>query len=83
MAGAWFPAWYLIAHPATRLAEVVAGEDSNAPWARAFRAMRILLSLEHSGCGGPLISARAELRCIDIRLFEHYMSRQESQGLRL
>lgn len=83
MAGAWFPAWYLIEHPATRMAGVVAGEETDAPWGRAFRAMRVLLVLERGGYGAPLISARAELRHIDIRLFEHYMSRRESQGLGL
>ncbi|HME08095.1 MAG TPA: hypothetical protein VKG25_13650, partial [Bryobacteraceae bacterium] len=79
MAGAWFPAWYLIEHPATRIAEAVAGEDADARWARAFRAVRVLLVLERSGYGRPLISARAELRGIDTHLFEHYMSRRESQ----
>jgi hypothetical protein len=83
MAGAWFPAWYLIEHPATRMAGVVGGEETDAPWARAFRAIRVLLVLERGGYGASLISARTELRRIDIRLFEHYMSRRESQGLGL
>src|SRR5919109_2309377 len=55
MAGAWFPAWYLIEHPATRVAGVVTGEESDAPWARAFRAMRVLLVLERNGYAVPLI----------------------------
>ena len=80
MSAGWFPAWYLIAHPATRIAEVVAAEDSDAPWARAFRAVRLLLVLERGGYGTPLISARTELRRIDIRLFELYMSRREFEG---
>jgi hypothetical protein len=81
MAGAWFPAWYLIEHAATRMAGVVTGEESDAPWARAFRAMRVLLVLERNGYAAPLVAARTELRRIDTRLFEHYMSRRESQGL--
>ena len=81
MAGAWFPSWYLIEHPATRVAGVVNGEESGAPWARAFRAMRLLLVLERNGYAAPLIAARTELRRIDSRLFELYMSRREFQGL--
>lgn len=81
MAGAWFPAWYLIEHPAARLAGVVTGEESDALWARAFRVMRLLLLLERNGYAAPLIAARTELRRIDTRLFELYMSRRESQGL--
>lgn len=77
----WFPAWYLIEHPATRLADVVAGEDFDAPWARAFRTMKILLQLERSGHADALIAARAELQRIDPRLFAHYMTRRESPGL--
>jgi hypothetical protein len=80
MAGAWFPAWYLIEHPATRMAGVVTGEESNALWARAFRAMRLLLVVERNGYAAPLIAARTELRRIDSRLFELYMSRREAQG---
>lgn len=82
MGCAWFPAWYLIEHPGTRLAEEVAAEDVDALWTRAFRLMRVLLDLERSGYGAALISARTELRRIDTRLFEHYMSRREFQVLR-
>ena len=77
-AGAWFPAWYLIEHPALRFDEPVAAADPDASPARAFQATRLLLALEPSGYGAALISARAELRRIDARLFEHYMSRRES-----
>ena len=77
----WFPAWYLIEHPATRLADPVAGEELDAPWARAFRSMKVLLTLERSGYGDPLIIARTELQRIDARLFTHYMTRRESQGM--
>jgi hypothetical protein len=77
-AGAWFPAWYLIEHPAIRLDEPVAAADLDTSPARAFQATKLLLALEPSGYGAALISARAELRRIDARLFEHYMSRRES-----
>ncbi|MGH8319982.1 MAG: hypothetical protein ACREUL_18755 [Steroidobacteraceae bacterium] len=77
----WFPAWYLIEHPATRLADVVAAEDFDAPWAKAFRTMKTLLTLERCGYDERLIAARAELQHIDARLFAHYMTRRESQGL--
>jgi len=76
----WFPAWYLIEHPATRLADMVAAEDSDGPWARAFRTMTVVLTLERCGYGDRLIAARAELQRIDPRLFAHYMTRRESQG---
>ena len=75
-AGAWFPAWYLIEHPATRPGQVPGAESSEAACARAFRAMRELLALERAGYGAPLVAARAQLRQIDTRLFEHYMSRR-------
>ena len=75
-AGAWFPAWYLIGHPATRIDEPVVAASMDAPPARAFHATRLLLDLEPRGYGAALVSARAELRRIDARLFEHYMSRR-------
>jgi hypothetical protein len=78
MAGAWFPAWYLIEHPAMRIDEAVAAADPDAPPARAFRATKLLVAVEPSGYGAALISARAELRRIDARLFQHYMSRREA-----
>jgi hypothetical protein len=77
-AGAWFPAWYLIEHPARRFDEPVTAADLDTSPARAFQATKLLLALEPSGYGAALISARAELRRINARLFEHYMSRRES-----
>lgn len=77
-AGAWFPAWYLLEHPAMRFDEPVAAADPDTSPARAFQATKLLLALEPRGYGAALISARAELRRIDARLFEHYMSRRQS-----
>ncbi len=79
-AAAWFPAWYLIEHPATRIEEPVAAVDLDAPPARAFRTLKRLLTLEPAGYGPALIGARAELRRVDERLFRHYMSRRECPG---
>jgi hypothetical protein len=78
-AGSWFPAWYLIEHPATRIDEPVAVGDPDAPPVRAFETMRLLLTLEPSGYDAALISARPELRRIDASLFRRYMSRRESR----
>ncbi len=78
IASAWFPAWYLMEHPATRIDEAVRAADPDAPPARAFQATKLLLALEPGGHGAALISARAELRRIDARLFGYYMSRRES-----
>jgi hypothetical protein len=78
MASAWFPAWYLIEHPATRIDEAVTAADPDTPPARAFQATKLLLALEPGGHGAALISARAELQRIDARLFGCYMSRRES-----
>lgn len=78
MASAWFPPWYLIEHPATRIDEAVIAADSDALPARAFQAMKLLLALEPGGHGAALVSARAELRRIDARLFRYYMSRRDS-----
>ncbi|TLY57299.1 MAG: hypothetical protein E6K52_14755 [Gammaproteobacteria bacterium] len=79
MAGSWFPAWYLIEHPATRIDEPLAVRDPDAPPAQAFKLTQLLLALEPGGYGAALIAARAELRRIDARLFRHYMSRRESR----
>ena len=77
-AGSWFPAWYLIEHPATRVDEPVAVGNPDASPVSAFQATKLLLTLESGGHGADLISARAELRRIDARLFRHYMSRREA-----
>ena len=78
-AGSWFPAWYLIEHPAMRIDEVIAAADPDTPPARAFKMTKQLLALEAGGYGAALIAARAELRRIDARLFQHYMSRRETR----
>jgi hypothetical protein len=75
--GGWFPAWYLIEHPATHIGRAVIVADPAAPPVRALETLRRLLTLEPSGYSGPLIAARTELQAIDARLFRHYMSRRE------
>jgi len=76
-AGSWFPAWYLIEHPATRIDEPVAVGNPEASPVRAFQTTKLLLTLESGGYGAALISARTELQRIDARLFRHYMSCRE------
>jgi len=68
----------LIEHPATRVDEPVAVGNPDASPVSAFQATKLLLTLESGGHGADLISARAELRRIDARLFRHYMSRREA-----
>jgi hypothetical protein len=75
-AGSWFPAWYLIEHPATRIDEPVAVGNPEASPVRAFQTTKLLLTLELAGHGAALISARTELQRIDAHLFRHYMSRR-------
>ncbi|HYX46598.1 MAG TPA: hypothetical protein VE820_07240, partial [Sphingomicrobium sp.] len=71
----WFPAWYLIEHPATRLEELQTLGDLDSSPVRAFQVIRRLQALDPFGHGPALISTRAELRRIDEQMFRHYMSR--------
>lgn len=80
-AASWFPAWYLIEHPAAGNAEAITSLDPDAPPMRAFEALKLVVSAEPGGYGAALMSARAELRRIDARLFRHYMNRRESHEL--
>ena len=79
--GSWFPAWYLIEHPATGSGEAIASSDPDAPPMRAFEAVKLVAAAEPGGYGAALMSARAQLRRIDARLFRHYMNRRESHEL--
>jgi hypothetical protein len=71
----WFPAWYLIEHPATRLEETLTFGDLDSSPARAFQVIRRLQALDPFGHGPALIAARAELQRIEKQMFLHYMSR--------
>ena len=71
----WFPAWYLIEHPATRLEEPLTLGDLDSSPARAFQVIRRLQALDPFGHGVALIAARADLQRIDQQMFRHYMSR--------
>ena len=75
-AGAWFPAWHLIEHPAT---PIDCGGLASMPATRAVHAFTViarLLELEKHGYGASLISARSRLRDLNPDMFDFYMARR-------
>ncbi len=71
----WFPAWYLVEHPA-------AGKDladASFPGSAAAQAARLLLRLfdaERQGNSRTLVGLRARLRSLNPDLFSLYMARR-------
>lgn len=77
---AWFPAWYLLAHP------VVAKELSDAaspdtPPANAARLLVELAELERQGNQRRLVCQREQLRRLNPEFFSLYMARRAVQYL--
>jgi len=71
VASAWFPAWYLIEHPATRIDEGRYRALPRRPAGEGVSGDDYCWPLEPGGHGAPLISARVQLRRIDARLFRY------------
>ena len=75
---AWFPAWFLLGHPAAG-AEI---EDAVFPAtaaAQAARLVRELLELEKQGFSQPLVAGRARLRELNREIFALYMANRTIQ----
>lgn len=72
---AWFPAWYLLEHPAAR--NDVAGAESLAtPAAMAARLLMRIIELERQADWEALIALRKQLRLLNLDLFSLYMARR-------
>lgn len=74
--GSWFPAWYLVEHPGTR---IDCGSSATLPATRAAHAMLAvvrLIELEKRGYSPALVSARSRLRELDSNMFDFYMARR-------
>jgi len=73
---AWFPAWYVMEHPA-----VAASLDQallpDTPPAEAVRLLMQLIELEKQGNSRRLVASRARLRSLNVEFFELYMARRK------
>jgi hypothetical protein len=72
---AWFPAWYLIEHPAAGKALDGVVFPATAP-ADAARTLLRLFDLEREGNSGALVELRRRLRSLNQDLFSLYMARR-------
>jgi len=72
---AWFPAWYLVEHPATAASLDPEVSVEAAP-AVAARTILHLLELERQGNSRALAASRARLRTLNADLFAVYMARR-------
>jgi hypothetical protein len=72
---AWFPAWYVMEHPAAAQ-DVALALTPDTPAAQAARLMIKLLELERQGNSQALAQCRARLRTLNAELFALYMSRR-------
>lgn len=77
---AWFPAWYLLAHPGagTELDDVV---FPDCPPAQAARLARRLVELERQGNWKELTTQREQLRELSADLFALYMAHRSVRYL--
>jgi hypothetical protein len=72
---AWFPAWYVMEHPAVA-GTVDSTLSPEAPAAEATRLLARLLDLEKEGNSRALAVSRARLRTLNAELFALYMARR-------
>jgi hypothetical protein len=77
---AWFPAWYLLEHPAG-VAALKAAQFPEAPPAEAARLILELLELEKRGGAQPPAGRRARLRELNRELFALYMANRTTRYL--
>lgn len=75
---AWFPAWYLLEHPAVR-AELDYFNAPLTPPAEAARLLNRLLDLESRGDWRQIAALREKLRALNTDLFGLYMARRSVQ----
>ncbi|HEX8013349.1 MAG TPA: hypothetical protein VF814_20885 [Casimicrobiaceae bacterium] len=72
---AWFPAWYLLEHPAA--SKDVAGAEAPAtPAAMAAQLLTHIIEVERQADWQALIALRKQLRVLSPDLFSLYMARQ-------
>ena len=71
----WFPAWYLVEHPAAGKALADATFPNCAP-AEAARLLLHLFDVERQGNSRTLVEVRARLRSLNPELFSLYMARR-------
>ena len=72
---AWFPAWYVLEHPAAA-SDVDHGKRSTAAPARAARLVARLLEVERQGDWQRIVALREELGAVSEDLFSLYMTRR-------
>jgi hypothetical protein len=72
---AWFPAWYLIEHPAAS-EELDFFDAPIKPPAEAARLLKHIFGLEGHGDWRKLAHERAKLRALNAELFAIYMARR-------
>jgi hypothetical protein len=72
---AWFPAWYVLEHPAAAADIALAGEH-DSPAAGATQLAVRILDLERAGSSAQLLRLRDQLRTLNPDLFSHYMARR-------
>jgi hypothetical protein len=72
---AWFPAWYLVEHPATGKSLDGAAFPDTVP-ADASRTLLRLFDLERQGNSRALVGLRSHLRSLNPGLFALYMARR-------
>jgi hypothetical protein len=77
---AWFPAWFLLEHPAAG-AKFEAAQFPDAPPAEAARLILELLELEKRGGAQRLAGKRARLRELNRDLFTLYMANRTTRYL--
>lgn len=79
---AWFPAWYVLEHPAAAgdldLDEADRAEAEMAPPVRAARLIACILELERQGDWKRLVTLRDQLRLLNADLFALYMARRDA-----
>jgi hypothetical protein len=75
---AWFPAWYVMEHPAAALnLDPALLPDADAVPAAAARLLVHLLDLEKQGNSRALVTSRERLRRLNAEFFELYMARRK------
>jgi hypothetical protein len=72
---AWFPAWYLVEHPASA-EDLDLTVAPKGPAASAAALLVQILDLERRGSSRALVDLRARLRALNSELFDLYMARR-------
>jgi hypothetical protein len=78
---AWFPAWYVLEHPAAA-ADFDVDEASMAAPVQAARLVARVLERERQGDWKALVALRDRFRLLSVDLFSLYMARREARHSR-